>query len=113
MAAYVKGLDPNHLLTLGEEGFYSTSTSRLFANPGASSARTSRAVDPACSCRTCRTCRTGGPAGLHPALWAGFHVPSQCMLNCCLHKLAAGAWLRDTAGSGTQALQKSQCCSSA
>ena len=24
MAAYVKGLDPNHLLSIGSEGFYST-----------------------------------------------------------------------------------------
>lgn len=34
MARYVKGLDPNHLLTIGEEGFYSTSQLRLSANPG-------------------------------------------------------------------------------
>ena len=24
MAPYVKGMDPNHLLSIGEEGFYST-----------------------------------------------------------------------------------------
>ncbi|CAD7701855.1 unnamed protein product [Ostreobium quekettii] len=32
MAPYVKGLDPNHLLTVGEEGFYSTS-GKTWANP--------------------------------------------------------------------------------
>ena len=39
MAAFVKSLDPNHLLTLGEEGFYSTSTDRLSVNPGYASAQ--------------------------------------------------------------------------
>ena len=34
MAAYVKGLDPNHLLSIGSEGFYSTSdTTQADADP--------------------------------------------------------------------------------
>jgi endo-1,4-beta-mannosidase len=34
MAAFVKGLDPNHLLTVGEEGFYSTTAAGVPSNPG-------------------------------------------------------------------------------
>ena len=34
MAAFMKGLDANHLLTLGEEGFYSSYKKGLSANPG-------------------------------------------------------------------------------
>ena len=34
MAAYVKGLDPNHLLSIGSEGFYSTAdTAQASSDP--------------------------------------------------------------------------------
>ena len=34
MAEHMKDLDPNHLLTLGEEGFYSLYKDGVSANPG-------------------------------------------------------------------------------
>lgn len=33
MSAYVKSKDPNHLITVGEEGFYSQSSGRGWVNP--------------------------------------------------------------------------------
>ena len=46
MAVFVKSLDPHHMVTIGEEGFYSSSCSRVHLNPGSGDRRTGIASSP-------------------------------------------------------------------
>ena len=46
MAAYMKALDPHHMVTIGEEGFYSSTCERVYLNPGAGRRRTGIASSP-------------------------------------------------------------------
>ena len=46
MSLFVKSLDPLHMLTVGEEGFYSSTCSRVHLNPGSGSRRTGIASSP-------------------------------------------------------------------
>ncbi|GMH38711.1 hypothetical protein BSKO_06595 [Bryopsis sp. KO-2023] len=40
MSLYMKAIDPNHMVTIGEEGFYSSTCERVWLNPGAGIRRT-------------------------------------------------------------------------
>eukprot|EP01025_Chloroclados_australasicus_P069154 TRINITY_DN9707_c0_g2_i4.p1 TRINITY_DN9707_c0_g2~~TRINITY_DN9707_c0_g2_i4.p1 ORF type:complete len:782 (+),score=75.98 TRINITY_DN9707_c0_g2_i4:107-2347(+) len=40
MSLHLKALDPNHMITIGEEGFYSSTCHRVHINPGAGTRRT-------------------------------------------------------------------------
>lgn len=46
MSLFVKALDPLHMLTVGEEGFYSSTCARVHLNPGSGSRRTGIASSP-------------------------------------------------------------------
>ena len=46
MAGYMKALDPHHMVTIGEEGFYSSTCERVYLNPGAGKRRTGIASSP-------------------------------------------------------------------
>jgi mannan endo-1,4-beta-mannosidase len=46
MSMYMRALDPNHMITIGEEGFYSSTCERVYLNPGAGKRRTGIASSP-------------------------------------------------------------------
>ena len=46
MSQYMKAIDPHHMVTVGEEGFYSSTCERVHLNPGAGKRRTGIASSP-------------------------------------------------------------------
>jgi hypothetical protein len=46
MALFLRTVDPNHLISVGTEGFYSSTCERVWLNPGAGKRRTGIASSP-------------------------------------------------------------------